>query len=176
VTFDWRAEIGRLIAVKQEIATHDLDKIFPWHLPEVAASTSQIIDAEEHSGIRLPSEFKDFLAVANGWKCFLIRADLFGTEQIKRNKVTIRGRGDVRRYLESNRIPQDKVLPIGSSGNEQTVFLLYAADYHPFPGGIVWLDGEEIERFESFGHFFKGVVQNNVELCEEVKAGKWSLA
>jgi hypothetical protein len=168
--FDWTAEIGRLILIKQEMATHDSDGVFPFHLPQLAAAPSAIDDAESHLRMRFPEDFRNFLAVANGWIAILVCADVFGTAALVSKRDAILSRPDVCSYLEDSGMPVGHVLPIGASDLQRTVFLLLLAS-----GEIVWLDCEEVERFSSFQGFFQGIVQHNVELAEEVKEGRWSL-
>ena len=174
---DWPAQIGNLIRAKQIIAEHDRDLVFPWHLPEVGASESDVEQMERTLGVSLPDEFKRFLTFANGWRCVLVRANLHGVRDLTPHQITqIIAREDVRGYLADSGLTPRSVLPIGSSETERTVYLMLLAQWDGLPvGAVLWIDCEEIERFASFEDFFTAMTAHNYELGEEVRAGKWAL-
>jgi hypothetical protein len=64
---DWKTEIGIAWMVKQAMMEYDKKKIFPYHLPELAASEHEISEAERQHGHPIDGRYKEFLRCANGW-------------------------------------------------------------------------------------------------------------
>jgi hypothetical protein len=173
LTIPWNAEIGRLISIKESIASYDPDGVFPWCLPEVAAPKEKLDQVERALGVSLPVELKAFLSHADGWRGVLVRADLFGSEDLVSKGKALLEREDVVRFLEKVAINAQEVLVIGASDTEKTMFLLRLDSSHI--GQIIWYDEEEIECFPSFRSFFSCVTEHNVELLGEVRSGRWSI-
>ena len=76
---DWIDRIAAMMYVKEELHRQDWYGLWPYHLPEVAATEEQLAAAEAHLGHELDAGYKDFLRCANGWKGFFQTVDLFGT-------------------------------------------------------------------------------------------------
>ena len=117
--FDWKAEIVKLVLVKQALAEADRHKLWPWHLPSVAASDEQIEACERKLGFPLDPIYAQFLRHANGWRGFYQAVDLFGTEELCGNERLQRAR-EVLGYLEASvlqqsRVARDELLPIAVS-------------------------------------------------------------
>lgn len=76
---DWKADIARVVYWKQVAAEHDRANALPWKLPRVGATLQAIDAAERMLGRRLPIQFREFLAFADGWQGLHVATDLFGT-------------------------------------------------------------------------------------------------
>src|SRR5689334_282772 len=81
-TFDWKAEIAKLVYVKQALAEVDINKLWPWHLPNPPATAEDIQACEKHVGFALDPMYAAFLRHADGWQGFYHAADLFGTRDL----------------------------------------------------------------------------------------------
>lgn len=168
---DWKADIARIAYWKQVAAEHDKANTLPWKLPRVGAKPESLLEAERALGQRLPAEFREFLALADGWEAFHVLTDLFGTEDlIKRRWQSVMERPEVREYLIENGWKPNEVIPIGASEFDLDVFLLLSESAKSLPGGVVWLAGQEVDRYPSFHDFFAAMVNYNARVAEKISA------
>ena len=79
---DWMPRIVALVRLKEQIARYDVDRIFPYTLPSVAASAERIDAYEQGTGLTLDPGHRSFLAAANGWRAFFETQDLLSVEQL----------------------------------------------------------------------------------------------
>lgn len=79
---DWPTKIVELVRVKEHIARLDVDKIFPYTLPAVAAPRARAEALEEHTGLVLDEGHRSFLEIADGWRAFFETQDLLSLEQL----------------------------------------------------------------------------------------------
>ena len=79
---DWKQEIAVAWLVKQAMMDLDKENIFPYHMPELAASDEEIFKAEGQLGQAIDARYKEYLRRANGWQAFWHAADLFGTTDL----------------------------------------------------------------------------------------------
>lgn len=79
---DWPTRIVELVRVKERIASLDVDRIFPYTLPAVAASSARLDELEEGTGLILDPGHRSFLESANGWPAFFETQDLLSVEQL----------------------------------------------------------------------------------------------
>jgi hypothetical protein len=78
----WEDRIAVTFIVKQELRRVDLQELWPFYYPEVAATEEQLAAAEGCLGHAIDEGYRGFLARANGWKGFSQTANLFGTEDL----------------------------------------------------------------------------------------------
>ncbi|MFS0732164.1 SMI1/KNR4 family protein [Microbacterium sp. 1P10UB] len=79
---DWPSKIVELVRIKERIARLDVDKIFPYTLPAVAADPDRLTLFEERTGVTLDAGHRSFLAAADGWPAFFETQDLLSIEQL----------------------------------------------------------------------------------------------
>ena len=159
--------IGRLILVKEALASADADKIFQYFLPEVAASNAQIIDLERAMNFPLPDQYKAFLSKANGWKSVLIDADLLSTNQIPAWQERVLRQRETMDVLRSQNV--EAFLVIGASDAEDYLYLIEIG------GRVHWCARGEVETFSGFSEFFLTLLAHNEKLLIEVQEGRWKL-
>lgn len=168
---DWKRHIGIAYLVKQQFADLDTQNLWPFHLPEVAASKFQIKVTETALGEQLDAGLRGFLAHANGWRGFLHAIDLFGTEDLVHGL-----RNDTAHHLLDSLEPLEAVcgfsraecLPIGVSQDGIDVFVISRTNALK-PGVVCWLAGQLIDRFPSFDEFFLSMVDYNRAEAEALK-------
>ena len=80
---DWKKEIAIAWYVQEKTAECDINKLWDYYLPKVAATEQELIEAEAALGFALDPRYREFLSYANGWRCFLQRIDLFGTNELR---------------------------------------------------------------------------------------------
>ncbi|MEY2849446.1 MAG: hypothetical protein RI885_2113 [Actinomycetota bacterium] len=78
----WPTKIVELVRVKEQIAVVDVDRIFPYTIPAVAAESDRLDAYEENTGLVLDPGHRSFLEAANGWRAFLETQDLLSVEQL----------------------------------------------------------------------------------------------
>ncbi|MCC7385075.1 MAG: SMI1/KNR4 family protein [Deltaproteobacteria bacterium] len=162
---DWRAAIVELIHLQQAVNEADRSGLWQWHLPEVAASADELEAAEARLGYALDPGLRGFLRFANGWKRFCQTIDLFGTKElcdVDRMKL-------VRRQLVEALPPDllssvaedaESLQPIAAAEHDKDVFVA-PVSHRRMSGTIIWLAGEEVDRFGSFDEFFGSMVEYN---------------
>lgn len=161
---DWKTEIAKTWLLKQAMMEADTKKIWTYHLPEVAAADLEIRDAEQCLGHSLDSRYKDFLKHANGWKGFVQTIDLFGTTGLingpqKENGEFILSNIDDD-VLNGCGVARNEIFPIAATMRHRDLFVI-TRPFSKLPGLVLWLAGEEIERYESFDDFFIAMQQYN---------------
>jgi hypothetical protein len=169
---NWKSEIVRLAYVKQELADVDRQKLWPWHLPTVAASEQEILECEHRLGFAFDPQFADFLRHANGWQGFIQSTDLFGTTDLGGG-----GRMPLAQemlgYLEGDVLAQagitkESVFPIAVSSVDLDLFVMTKPSSVP-AGIVIWFAGYEIQRFSNFHEFFLAMVDYNILQIENLK-------
>ena len=166
---DWKASIAKIVYWKQMI--HDLDELeaFPWHFPRTAATGEQIARAEDHMKARFSKSYRDFLSLADGWEGFCITTNLFGTPEFLDGKADeVRGRLDVQDYLLSVGISDSYVVPIGAAEFDTDVFLLISEESGGLAGEVIWIAGEEVDRFPDFRDFFEAMINYNARIAQNL--------
>lgn len=79
---DWPTNIVELVRLKERIASLDVDRIFPYTIPAVAAPSGRVDAYEEHTGLVLDRGHRSFLEAADGWRAFFETQDLLSVEQL----------------------------------------------------------------------------------------------
>ncbi len=169
---DWAERIVTLALVKQDLAKADKEQLWPYHLPSLAASKDELDAVESYLGFKLDKEYRAFLDMANGWKGFFQYIDLFGTTQLLGSPDMEYACGllesiddDVFRTIGFSR---NEFMAIASTRHDKDVFVI-STSRSTKPGIVIWLAGEEVERFESFTDFFLSMIDYNRQELEEMK-------
>jgi len=173
---NWIDKIVTMIYVKEEIAQWDYLGLWSHHLPEVAATEMQLAAVEAHLGHKLDASYKDFLRCSNGWRGFYQTVDLFGTGDLLGSSL-------MNHTMEMLRVLDDafpleytgfsiaELLPIAATRFDEDIFVLT----HPTsqqPGIVIWLAGEEVDRFPSFEEFFLAMLDYNRQEINNLKEDK----
>jgi hypothetical protein len=161
---DWKQEIAVAWLVKQAIMEADKNKIWTYHLPNVAATEDQIQTAEKQLGYQLDERYRCFLKFANGWEGFVQTIDLFGTQDLilgpkKENaEFTFSYLEDA--VLKKSGVKRAELLIIGATQRHSDLFAITLSHSNE-PGTVIWFAGEEIQRFTNFDEFFLAMVDYN---------------
>jgi hypothetical protein len=169
---NWKSEIVKLAYIKQELANIDSQKLWPWHLPSVAASEQEILECESRLGFVLDLQFANFLRHANGWSGFIQATDLFGTADLGGDgKMPLAQ--EMLGYLEDSVLVQagitrENVFPIAVSAVDLDLFVMTKPSA-VLAGIVIWFAGYEIQRFNDFQEFFLAMVDYNILQIENLK-------
>lgn len=161
---NWEQEIAKLVYIKQVLSGYDHRKLWPHHLPAVAATREQIAAAENALGYPLVGGYGELLRHANGWRGFYQTIDLFSTEDIiggarKANALEMFGAVDDGVIRECG-IPREDLVPIAASMLDRHLFVM-ASPRSRLPGEVLWFAGELIDRFPTFEEFFLAMMDYN---------------
>lgn len=161
---DWTSRIAELVFVKRSLVEADRNGLWPHHLPGLAATDAELLAAEARIGEALNSLHRAFLAAAGGWRGFFQAVDLFGPSDFLAGERWARG---VRlledidaAILEDIGFQRAQLLPIAASSGEIDLFVI-GRQASRCPGVVVWLAGDEVERFASFDEYFAAMVDYN---------------
>lgn len=172
---DWRPLIVKMVEVRQAIDEADRERIWEYHWPRVGASEAQLSTVEQHLGFRLDLEYRTFLSAADGWPWFSQSVCLFGTNELFGSPMLLAANEmlDVcAPYLtECCGIARSSVFPVAASAIDKDVFFMQVRGGVLMPP-LVWLAGEEVDRFESFGEFFASMIKySQLDLQSLLKEG-----
>lgn len=171
---DWKIAIDMNFDVLNQINKLDTKHLWDYYAPNVAATEQQLVEAEEHLGFPLDLPYRKFLSHANGWRCFFLSADLFGTEELMGGPMTqevlrLMEYGDLESLAKEN-IAISDLLPIGRSRAHNEDFVMLKPN-SVAPGTVLWYAGYEIERYRRFDEFFLAMIDlNRANLQDEQKA------
>lgn len=165
----WNEEIGAAHLVKKHLHSIDIESVWEFHMPSVAATEAEVCLVESELGRNLDNQYREFLRHANGWRCFLQAIDLFSLEDLQNGE-----RHDKARTLLASLEPLEKVcgeatenvMPIAVSQDSIDLFIV-VGDTGRNPGSVCWLAGQEVDRFDNFEEFFLAMVDYN---REEIRA------
>jgi hypothetical protein len=159
---NWKSEIVRLAMIKQSIANLDKKKALLWALPNLAACEDDLLAAERAVARRLPAGYREFLRFANGWRGFCVLTDLFGTKDLIEGKgAEARSRPDVVEFCKDNGLEQSGCLVVGDSPNDLNLFAMFSE----WPETVVWICGEEVDRYNTFAEFFIAMIAYNEQVA-----------
>jgi len=167
----WLAEIGKLTLIKKRIADLDGDKMFPFHLPNPAATEADIMSVEDFLGHTLDNNYKQFLKLRNGWRDFFHSSDLFGTIELKsRQDLDSSSIWVESLVFKEVGISIEELLPISISKHTHDVFFM-ARPFSRNSGKIFWFCEEEIDRYESFDDYFMAMSTYTFRTMKRLEAG-----
>jgi len=180
MTVEWKKRIAIAAMVRQRINELDHSRLWPFHLPELAAKDDTLREVETKLGYALNRGYRDFLGCANGWQCFYQRVDLFGTGDLlgstrMTNALSLLDwiEPDV---LHSAGVSQDSLLPIAASFDDFTLFCI-SKPGSPSEGEVLWFSGKLVERFANFEIFFLAMIDyNRIEVNTLTNGDKNDLA
>lgn len=142
----------------------DKNRVWTYHLPNVAATEDQILSAEKQLGYQLDERYRSFLKFANGWEGFVQTIDLFGTEDLIAGQRKETGEFIFScledSVLKKSGVRRDELLVIGATSRHSDLFVITLPNSLA-PGTVIWFASEEIQRFSSFDEFFLAMVDYN---------------
>jgi len=172
MSLDWKKEISVLVYVKQTLADLDVNHLWQHHLPEVAALDDEIRKVEEYIGFQLDKLYAEFLRHANGWRSFYQSVDLFGTsdllgsEKMQYAKSMLDSIED--NAVNASGLKKEDLLPIGSTLTDLDIFFITKPSSENL-GEIIWIAGQEIDRFPNFDAFYLAMVDYNRAEIKDLK-------
>ncbi len=168
----WRDRVASMIYVKQELMKLDVDGIWPHHLPELAGSEETLRKTEAYLGYEIDQDYREFLKMANGWKGFLQTVNLFGTQELSDGSLMQYAQSllgvvedDV---IKSTGFRREEFLPIAATKYDKDLFVMTRPTSRS-PGTVIWLAGEEIDRYPNFTEYFLAMIEYNRLLVKNMQ-------
>ncbi|MCX5653816.1 MAG: SMI1/KNR4 family protein [Planctomycetota bacterium] len=162
---DWKKEIAVAWYVQNETAKLDIQGLWDYHLPRVAATERELTAVEAVIGHSLDPRYREFLSYANGWECFYQRVDLFGTRELCGGRLMnaaymMLDEIEPQAFREGP-LAKSELFPIAVSSVDIDMFVITRPGGAHRPGVVIWLAGQEIDRFPTFDEFFLAMVDYN---------------
>ena len=171
---EWRDRIVAMVYVKQELMKLDVNGTWPHHLPEVAASDETLRKTEAHLGFRINQDYREFLKMANGWKGFLQTIDLFGTQEFSGSPILQYAQSLLDsvedEVVKSTGFTRKELFPIAATQVDKDLFVMTLPTSHE-PGTVIWLAGEEVDRYPNFTEYFLAMIEYNRQLVKDIQEG-----
>lgn len=153
--YDFNGEILKMLQWKKIVSDAAKYNEYTWILPNEAAKRSQVRLAEEIVGFDFPPEYVDFLLIADGWTEFGVLTDLYGTKDfIEGRHISVLQSPELKEFVEELGLLHHDVTVVGSNAFDLNVFLLVSKRSPVLPGGVIWFDSGEVDRFVDFGQYF----------------------
>jgi hypothetical protein len=166
--------VRQAISVSEELAQADLNEIFRHASPSPGASLTDVVNYERRVGRQLPTAYREFLQVVDGWPAFYQEVDLCSLRDLSGSELMERGWMLVEAADEGSGgilgISRSTHLPIGVSTAGIDVFLLLLEEP---TGAVSWVAGGEVERFSSLPQFLKSMVEYNRDTLQDLRADPW---
>lgn len=169
----WKLAVVDMVRLLQQMAEVDVDRLWEYHLPELAATPEQLAAVEQHLGECIDSTYRAFLEVAAGWRCAYQRVDLFGPGDLVGGERMTRALRLLQELedgvLVDSGYRRDQLLPIACSSVNLDLFVITRLASRS-PGTVIWYNGREIYRYKDFDEFFLAMMEYNRLEAEDLKA------
>lgn len=161
---NWKEQIVQLVLVKQAIDDVDVEGLWDYCLPELAATPDQLAEVERALGEPLDPGYRAFLEHAGGWLSFWQSVDLFGPADLLGSERFAHA-NELLGYIDDEVLAEvgfqrAELLPIASSQEDINLFVMSRRSSSA-PGTVVWLAPGEIDRWPSFDEFYLAMVDYN---------------
>lgn len=165
MAIEWPIAIVRMITAKEALHKADVQGLWPWKFPGVAASEQEIAQAESVLGLQIDHNYRNFLHFANGWEGFFQNIDLFSCSDLIGGLRKERAEELISfvetSVLASSAVNCSSLLPIGVSKTEIDVFCI-KCNSGAEDGVVIWFAGTEVQRFPDFCEFFLAMIEYNL--------------
>ncbi len=175
---DWDRDIQELTALKRMVSESEG---VSFSAPRPPATEAELIAVEEHLGLSLDRQFRDFLQHANGWDDFYISTSLFGTGELCDSAglmatatecVAAYGEFNPSGMLPPDDAPAEQwqlqspldtispkdLLPIGFSTSIGSITVI-GRERTSCAGQVLEFSGSTIDRYPDFLAFFQSVIE-----------------
>jgi hypothetical protein len=161
---NWKERIVQMVLVKQRLEEVDVEGLWDYKLPRLAASEEVLEQVEEALGVSLDPEYHDFLRHAGGWPAFYQSVDLFGPDELLGSPHFAAAR-EALESMEDEALEEcgeapRNLLPIAATSEDLDLFLIAGPEAQT-PGQVFWYAGGLIETFPSFTEYFLAMVDYN---------------
>lgn len=143
-----KALIGSLIILREKDAL--IHEYSNEDLPNLAATEPEIAQLEKSLHIKLPAQYRTFLACANGWNYVFASTSLLSTDEVPYAQNLLREWPWLKQALQRKRYKDYSV--IGTSDNDDAVILITKK------GLVLEYASGEVGEFPDFETFFESLI------------------
>ncbi|MBV9139728.1 MAG: hypothetical protein JO115_02200 [Pseudonocardiales bacterium] len=159
----WPELIGFMAQLRMQLEQVK-PRVYPMTAPHVGANPEQLVRAEQRLRHPLDPVYWEFLTYANGWPDYFQDVRLLGTEELGRGQLWDRGQQLLNTYFEDGPasppdFPPRTDLELIAVGTETIDIHVLWITGPVTDGGhpILWLAGEEIDRWANFHEYFRSI-------------------
>jgi hypothetical protein len=159
----WPELIGFMAQIRMQLAQVK-PHVYPMTAPHVGAKLEQLAQAEQRLGHQLDPIHREFLTYANGWPEFFQDVQLLSAEELGQGSLWARGQKLLDTYFEDGPLSaqnfplRTELQPIAVGTETIDIHVLWLTG--PIVEGghpILWLAGEEIDRWANFPEYFRSI-------------------
>ena len=151
--------------INQERMEADWKGLWDYAPPNAGASEETLARTEAQLGFRLPTSYRDFLMVADGWPCFYQDMTIFSTSDLLGGEL--RRLGGVQLELEEcieamasdGVIAADHFMVAAAKGSIDIV--LMGRPGTPAEGTASWVRGEVLGRYDDLLDYYLSMMEYN---------------
>ena len=164
VVSDWPELIGYSAILREQLSKLQ-PEINPFTVPHLGATGEQIRQAEARLGCPLDVQHRELLQHVNGWPLFFTHTDLLSTDELGQGPLWEKGQQMLDIFYEDGAIPagylaRQDLMSIAVGEYVTDVFALWRTGPETNRGHLVlWLAGEEIQRFDNVRDWLLSVNQ-----------------
>jgi hypothetical protein len=168
---DWFTEVDEMSQAKRLVQDVDSEGLWRYELARPPADPGSLRAVTERSGHPLDSEYESFLRHADGWPAVFQNVDLFGTPELLGAEFD--AALELVSYLEPEVLEEAAVdpaalYPVAMSAKSIDVYVMPRVSGES-SAPVIWFAGDEVERYESFGAFFRAVRTRNLKQAERLR-------
>lgn len=158
----WPELIGFMGKLKMELAQVQ-PVAYPMRPPRVAAGEHDLLEAERRLGHRLDPQYRAFLQHANGWPSFFVDVSLLGADELGQGELWEKGQETLDIFYQEALPPpgfpkRADLVPLAVAVHSVDVHVLWRSGAGTgVASGILWLAGEEVDRWPTFDEYFRSM-------------------
>ena len=151
--------------INQERMEADWKGLWDYAPPNAGASEETLARTEAQLGFRLPTSYRDFLMVADGWPCFyqdmtiFSTSDLLGGELRKLGGVQLELEECIEAMASDGVIAADHFMVAAAKGSIDIV--LMGRPGTPAEGTASWVRGEVLGRYDDLLDYYLSMMEYN---------------
>ena len=151
--------------INQERMEADWKGLWDYAPPNAGASEETLARTEAQLGFRLPTSYRDFLMVADGWPCFyqdmtiFSTSDLLGGELRKLGGVQLELEECIEAMASDGVIAADHFMVAAAQGSIDIV--LMGRPGTPAEGTASWVRGEVLGRYDDLLDYYLSMMEYN---------------
>ena len=151
-----------MLMIHSKIEAADIKGLYEYDDPNEPATEEQLLNWEQDNNLNIPSSYRAFLLNANGWKNIVQAFELFSIDALSFDKSN--------QYNEFLSFCIDNLsdygdklclLPIGANHESYDLYLMVLDSNSEYYGQVIWVAGEEVERYDDFEKFFNSLIKGN---------------
>jgi len=155
---DWKVAVARYWLIKQEIQARDTRALWDHRLPALASTEAELAVTERRIGQPIDPQYRNFLLVAGGWQSFWHSVSIFGPSDLSGGPLMEQAQDSLSILEDNDIVESSSVLPIAIASQDTDLFVIGRKGTQS-EGTVIWLSGEEVDRYSGFEDFFLAMTE-----------------